>query len=137
MNGRTDDTTPPVYVFDTNVIIKHLNDENSVLWKGKRFISVITEIEVLAKPHMQTETEQEALRFLKSFSIIPLSDAVKHEAIRIRREGSPRLKLPDAIIAATAVVFEAQLITADEKLRSLVWPGFSAALPSLQIADSE
>jgi predicted nucleic acid-binding protein len=130
MNGRTDGTAPPVYVFDTNVIIRHLNDRTSVLWKGRRFISVITEMEVLAKPHMPPEAEQEARDFLKGFSIIPLSDAVKHEAIRIRREASPRLKLPDAIIAATAVVLEAQLITADEKLSRLAWPGFNTALPS-------
>jgi predicted nucleic acid-binding protein len=130
MNGRTDDTTPPVYIFDTNVIIRHLNDGNSVLWKGKRFISVITEMEVLAKPNMPPETEQEALDFLRGFTIIPLSNAIKRETIRIRREGSPRPKLPDAIVAATAVVLGAQLITTDDKLRRLVWPGFNAALPS-------
>jgi predicted nucleic acid-binding protein len=130
MNGRTDGTAPLVYIFDTNVIIKHLNDGTSVLRKGNRFISVVTEMEVLAKPHMSLEAEQKALRFLRGFTIVPLSDTVKYEAIRIRREGSPRLKLPDAVVAATAVVFDAQLITADEKLRRLAWPGFSAALPS-------
>ncbi|MDR1095985.1 MAG: type II toxin-antitoxin system VapC family toxin [Spirochaetaceae bacterium] len=128
MNGRTD--IPPVYVFDTNVIIKHLNDGTSVLWRGKRFISVVTDMEVLAKPHISLEAEQNALLFLRGFTIVPLSDTVKYEAIRNRREGSPRLKLPDAIIAATAVVFDAQLITADEKLRRFAWPGFSAILPS-------
>jgi predicted nucleic acid-binding protein len=87
-------------------------------------------MEVLAKPHLSLTAEQKALMFLRGFTIIPLSDTVKYEAIRIRREGSPRLKLPDAIIAATAVVFDAQLITADEKLRRLAWPGFSAILPS-------
>jgi predicted nucleic acid-binding protein len=129
MNGRTDGAAPPLYVFDTNVIIRHLNDGSSVLGKGKRFISVITEMEVLAKPHISPEAEQKALRFIKGFTIVPLSDAIKHMAIRIRREGSPRLKLPDAIVAATAVILDAQLITADEKLRRLVWPGFNAVLP--------
>jgi predicted nucleic acid-binding protein len=36
------------------------------------------------------------------------------------------MKLPDAIIAATAVVLDAPLITADERLRRLVWPRFIA-----------
>jgi predicted nucleic acid-binding protein len=130
MNGRTDGTAPLVYLFETNVIIKHLNDGTSVLWKGERFISVVTEMEVLAKPHISLEAEQKALRFLRGFTIVPLSDTVKYEAIRIRREGSPRLKLPDAVVAATAVVLEAQLITADDKLLRLLWPGFNAALPS-------
>jgi predicted nucleic acid-binding protein len=96
MNGLTDGAPPPLYVFDTNVIIKHLNDETSILGKGKRFVSVITEMEVLAKPHIPLATEEKALRFLKGFSIVPLSNAIKYEAIRIRRDGSPRLKLPDA-----------------------------------------
>jgi predicted nucleic acid-binding protein len=136
MNGQTDDTAHPVYLFDTSVIIQHLNDGNSVLGKGKRFISVITEMEVLAKPHILLEMEQKALRFLKGFTIVPLSNAVKYEAIRIRREGLPRLKLPDSIIAATAVVLDAQLITADEKLRRLAWPGFNATLPSFKYSAS-
>jgi predicted nucleic acid-binding protein len=64
--------------------------------------------------------------FLKDIIIIPFSGAIKHEAIAIRREGLPRPKLPDAIIAATAVVLNAKLVTADDKLCRLVWPGFAA-----------
>jgi predicted nucleic acid-binding protein len=37
-------------------------------------------------------------------------------------------KLSDSIVAATAVVLEAQLITTDDKLRRLLWPGFNAAM---------
>jgi predicted nucleic acid-binding protein len=131
MNGLTDGAPPPLYVFDTNIIIRHLNDETSILEKGKRFVSVITEMEILAKPHIPMETEEKALRFLQGFSIVPLSNTIKHEAIRIRRDGSPRLKLPDAIVAATAVVLNAQLVTADEKLRRLAWPGFNAVQPQI------
>jgi predicted nucleic acid-binding protein len=63
---------------------------------------------------------------LKDIIIIPLSDEIKREAIAIRRDGSPRPKLPDAIIAATAVVLNAKLVTADERLCRLMWSGFDA-----------
>jgi predicted nucleic acid-binding protein len=63
-------------------------------------------------------------------NVIISKDEIKWEAIRIRRAGSPRLKLPDAIVTATAVVLSAYLVTADDKLTKLAWPGFNA-VPSL------
>jgi predicted nucleic acid-binding protein len=108
MNGPTD----AVYVFDTNTVIGNLNGKTMTLQAGKRFISIITEMEVLAKPDITPEVEQEIQDFLKGITIIPLSDEIKWEAIRIRRAGSPRLKLPDAIVAATAVILNACLVTA-------------------------
>ena len=125
MNGPTD----AVYVFDTNVVIRHLCDKNIRLQAGKRFISIITEMEVQAKPHMKPAEERAVQAFLKNITIVPLSDKIKWEAIRIRREGSPRPKLPDAIVAATAVILSASLVTADERLIKLIWPRFTAALP--------
>ena len=129
MNGRT----KAVYVFDTNIIIGSLSGRDTVLQMGSRFISIITEMEILAKPDISPEAEQKALDFLKGIAIIPLSGAVKWEAIRIRREGKPRLKLPDAIVAATAVILDATLVTADEKLGNLVWDGFNAVPPLLRV----
>ncbi|MDR1148117.1 MAG: type II toxin-antitoxin system VapC family toxin [Spirochaetaceae bacterium] len=122
MNGLT----KAIYIFDTNIIIRHLNNGNNTLRAGNRFISVITEMELLAKPDISPEAKQKVYTFLKDITIIPLSDAIKSEAICIRREGSPRPKLPDAIVAATAVVLNAKLVTADDKLGRLVWPGFEA-----------
>ena len=55
------------------------------------------------------------------FSVI-----TENEAVRIRRFGSPHLKLPDAIIAASAVVLDATLVTNDETMLRLEWPGFAA-----------
>jgi predicted nucleic acid-binding protein len=122
MNGPTN----VVYVFDTNAAIRHLNNGNSTLPAGKRFISIVTEIELLAKPDISPEAEQQVYDFLQGITIIPLSDEVKNEAIRIRRKGSPRPKLPDAIVAATAVIMNAKLVTGDDRLFRLVWPGFDA-----------
>jgi predicted nucleic acid-binding protein len=125
MNGPTD----AVYVFDTNTVIGNLNGKTMRLPAGRRFISIITEMEVLAKPDITPEAERDIQDFLKGITIIPLSGEIKWEAIRIRRTGSPRLKLPDAIVAATAVILNARLVTADERLIKLTWPDFTAILP--------
>ena len=42
------------------------------------------------------------------------------------RFGSPHLKLPDAIIAATTVILEAALVTNDAALLNLNWNGLTA-----------
>jgi predicted nucleic acid-binding protein len=125
MNGRTDD----IFVFDTNTIISHLNDGSVALQSGNRFISIITEMEVLAKPNLSSEEEQKIRDFLTTITILPLTDEVKRMAISIRRDGLPRPKLPDAIVAATAVILGAKFVTADDKLNKLVWPAFLAVKP--------
>jgi predicted nucleic acid-binding protein len=50
---------------------------------------------------------------LARFVVLPLDDAAANHAVLIRRER--RLKLPDAIILATAVSRNMTLVTRDEK----------------------
>lgn len=49
---------------------------------------------------------------------MPISLAVEDEAIRLR--GTHNIKLPDAIIAATALVLRAELLTHDKALQRMV-----------------
>jgi predicted nucleic acid-binding protein len=121
MNGRTNEK----FVLDSCTCVNFFNKKILSLPENDLFISVITEMEVLAKPDMTPEAEQEIQNFLEEITI-PLSGEIKREAIRIRRAGTPRLKLPDAIVAATAVVLDARLVTADDRLFKLAWPGFNA-----------
>ena len=125
MNGPTDGK----FVLDSCICMNFLNKKIPSLPKNDLFVSIITEMEVLAKPNMKPAEERAVQVFLKSITIVPLSDEIKREAIRIRREGSPRPKLPDAIVAATAAILGASLVTADERLLKLVWPHFTAAVP--------
>jgi predicted nucleic acid-binding protein len=125
MNGPTDGR----FVLDSCICVNFLNKKIPSLPQNDLFISIITEMEVLAKPDITPEAEQAIQDFLKDITIIPLSDEIKWEAIRIRRAGSPRLKLPDAIVAATAVILSAKLVTADERLAKLTWPGVNAVPP--------
>jgi predicted nucleic acid-binding protein len=59
-----------------------------------------------------TQTEEKTIRnFLDEIQIVEITPDVRDSAIRLRRDH--RLKLPDAIIAATALTFNALLLTND------------------------
>jgi predicted nucleic acid-binding protein len=125
MNGLTDTKL----VLDSNVVINFINKTIDILpgadnaEKPQYFVSVVTEMEALAKPNDTEEARKGVQALLSKFTIVPLNDEIKNLAIEIRRSGSPRPKLPDAIVAATAVALEAALVSADENLLKLVWPG--------------
>ena len=127
MNGPTDRKL----VLDSNVVINFINKTIGTLpgadkaEKPQYFVSVVTEMEALAKPNDTEEARKDVQTLLSKFTIVPLNDEIKKLAIEIRRSGSPRPKLPDAIVAATAVAFEAALVSADENLLKLVWPGLT------------
>jgi predicted nucleic acid-binding protein len=57
---------------------------------------------------------------LKLFKILQLNDEIRIMTIIIRRE--TRLKVPDAIIAASAAACGATLLTNDAKIIKLKWP---------------
>ena len=103
-------------VFDTNILIDYLNGIDEAKDEIKRFrkpcISIITWMEVLIGAK-GPEEEQAIRRFLSRFEVVTLSSTVAEEAIRIRREH--RLKLPDAIVWATATDCEAILVTRNTK----------------------
>jgi len=54
---------------------------------------------------------------LAQFRIIYIDDVIKKEAITIRKEYN--LKLPDCIIAATAISLDITLISADRQFRQV------------------
>ena len=113
-------------MFDTNPILLFLDGKLNSLPSGDRFVSVITEMELLAFPKLTDEAEKKIRIFLSEAEIVPLTGAIKDEAIRIRRFGSLHLKLPDAIIAATAATIEAALVTNDAAMHNLNWNGLTA-----------
>jgi len=121
------------YLFDTNAVLYYLQGRPE--WVDfidgtpmtERAASVITRMELLAFQGISPDGEARIRRFLDDLLIIPLSQTVENTAIAMRR--TARLKLPDAIIAATALTQEATLITGDQRLRDLQWPGFRAVTP--------
>ncbi len=71
-------------------------------------ISVVTRIELLTKtePASEYATMQ---AFVQSVAVLPLDEPVTQHTIRLRQQH--RVKLPDAIIAATALAHNIPLLT--------------------------
>lgn len=125
MNGK--------FLFDTNTIVYYLQGRRE--WVSfidgaampECYASVITRMELLSFPGISSEEEEHVRRFLADLVVIPVDDAIENMAIEIRRVA--RLKLPDAIVAATALSIGATLITGDQKLAALEWPDFRSMAP--------
>lgn len=106
------------FVPDTNALIYLLDNRLAQpLPVGQYGYSVITEIELLCWPKMQPQTEQNCRDLLATMRRIELDAAVREATISLRREY--RLKLPDALIAACAIHYDAVLLTNDQQLQTL------------------
>jgi predicted nucleic acid-binding protein len=74
-------------------------------------ISVITKIETLSWRSAIPQEEANVKAFVSFSNIIALYDDIVDKSIEIRR--NCRMKTPDAIIAATAIVYDFTLLTSD------------------------
>ncbi len=117
MNGSIN---MPIYLWDTNILIYYFNgDMDNIVKKDvtnlmqKSFqISVISKMEFLGFT-FSDENKKKAIEFISYASINPLNDEIVKRVIEIRQ--LKRIKLPDAIIAATAMELSATLITRNIK----------------------
>ena len=102
-------------LFDTNVLIDYLNGipqarEELGLYE-ERAISIVTWMEVMVgAPAPLAEATRS---FLSGFEVIQLDEAVAERAVELRR--IHRMKLPDAIIWASAGIRGALLVTRNSK----------------------
>jgi len=109
------------HVFDSNILIYHINGQldsaaEQALYgyfEHPAYISVITAMEVLSWPGHSGESIAMTTAFLEIFDEIAIDADIKDIAIKIRR--NYRLKLPDAVIAATALHLDLPLITRNMK----------------------
>src|SRR5262245_56509687 len=109
-------------LLDTNVALYLLGGRLAeALPAGNYGVSVITEMELLAWPSLTGEEEKKVHEFLGQVVICELTPAIRARAVRLRRE--QHLKLPDAIVCATAMQFGAQLWTNDTTLANV--PGLN------------
>lgn len=110
--------TQNLIVLDTNVVLYFLGGRlTNPLPSGQYFVSVITEIELLSYPSLSSDEEVQIRDFLAKLTVVELESNIKDLAITFRKQY--KLRLPDAIIAATAQVLNATLFTNDVKLTNL------------------
>jgi len=108
-------------VVDTNILIYHLTDclgEMGENWLEKAFdhnayISVITRIEILGWPKHSAESLKESAELLTRVQEVFLNEEIIKRCIQLRQ--TTALKLPDTIIAATALHLGRPLMTRNIK----------------------
>jgi predicted nucleic acid-binding protein len=103
------------YVLDTNVALYLLGGRLlQPLPVGEFFLSVISEMEMLSYSAITPAEEGKIRQFLTQVTVLGVDEAVKHAAISLRK--AYRLKLPDAIVCATALSMNAVLLSNDAQL---------------------
>jgi hypothetical protein len=107
------------YLLDTNSVIYFFNGEKKIadlIEKAKDdiVISFITKIELLSFDIEDQATEKKVRQFLNEIRVILLDDDIITATIEYRKK--LKLKIPDAMISATAKVLGLTLITADKVL---------------------
>ena len=102
------------YLIDTNAAIDYLDNKlpqvaNNLIDSIESLISVITRMELLAWSGATRQQTTVLEEFINYSMVYPLDEAVILKAIEIRK--TYKTKLPDAIIAATALVYSLALVT--------------------------
>ena len=102
------------YLTDTNVAIDYLDDKLSphsthLIDTNDLNMTVITRMELLAWSKATPEQDATIRDFISASTVYPLDEPIILAAIEIRKRS--KHKLPDAIIAATALVNDYTLIT--------------------------
>jgi len=113
-------------LLDTNILIDFLSGMPAARDEMNRYqdkaISIVTWMEVMAGAPMTAE--RGTREFLDGFALVDLDQKVAERAVTLRRQH--RLKLPDAIVWASAQVQAMLLVTRDTK-------GFPADDPGVRM----
>lgn len=102
-------------LFDTNILVDYLNAVPEARTELQRYtkkaISIITWMEVMmgADPDVEAATHN----FLSGFDVVAVDEHIAERAVSLRR--SHRIKLPDAVIWATAQERSMLLVTRSTK----------------------
>ena len=103
-------------VFDTNILIDYLIGRDQAQKEldrySRRAISIVTWMELQIGSRSDAEADVIDL-FLREFRVIDITRPLARRAIEIRR--GTRVRLPDAIIWATAQMESAILVTRNTK----------------------
>lgn len=105
---------------DTNICIYLLNGDvilSEILQDQNIYISIITEMELYAYHGNNSSSRKILNSFIESVSIVNIENEIKLNGIKIRK--NTKLKLPDSIIAASALTYKMPIISADKGLKKI------------------
>jgi predicted nucleic acid-binding protein len=110
------------FLADTNFII-HLNQGNPLVEPFLEYnfgVSFVTEIELLGAFSISKTKKAQLNDILKDCEIFEMNSEIKQMCIKIRQQY--KMKIPDAIIASTAIICKIPLINSDrdfEKIKEI------------------
>jgi len=113
MNGNS-------ILIDTNTAIYLLDGDASlaeILHQKRINLSFITQLELLGYPGITEKAVRQIENMLENCVVIDINNIIKSEVIRLRRAYS--LKLPDCIVAATAIYMDLPIITSDKGFKKI------------------
>jgi predicted nucleic acid-binding protein len=101
---------------DTNIVLYYMSGNirlNSIVKNSLPYISFINKIELLSGTNLSKADEKSIRKVLNYINVIDYNDSIGEIAIEYRIKH--KLKLADAIIAATATFLNIPIITADKE----------------------
>lgn len=107
-------------LLDTNTVLYFLSGDETLsdfIRDKKLYISIITEMELLSYHKIGVREMKILGEFIREIQVININQEIKATAIKVRR--SIKLKLPDCIIAASAMSLKIPLITADKGIKNI------------------
>jgi predicted nucleic acid-binding protein len=108
------------FLADTNILIMLVEGNERVaelLEGGQVFTSFVSELELLSESGLLTKQIKKLELLLNDCTVIDINPAIKSTTISIRQRH--KVKLPDAIIAATAITLDLPLVTADKGFKKI------------------
>lgn len=112
------------FLLDTNIVIGLLNRNEAVIHLltikqvaiTQCAFSAVTRMELLSYHGLSDDDKQTIGKLLHRMHYLPITSAIEDKTITFRYENKG--KLPDAIIAATALHHQLELLTLDVNLAS-------------------
>ncbi|MBI4430004.1 MAG: type II toxin-antitoxin system VapC family toxin [Ignavibacteriales bacterium] len=109
------------YLYDTNVFLYYLAGEPKIrrlfteqfLNENRIVTSAIVRIELLSFPNLTDKEDLIIREMLRQFEVLAISSEIEDIAVVLRRKY--RLRIPDAIVAATAYHTSSIVMTRDIK----------------------
>jgi len=113
-------------LFDTNILVDFLNAVPQAREEMARYdekaISIITWMEVMIGADGGVEAQTRS--FLETFAVVSLATDIAERAVALRRDH--RIKLPDAVIWASADIHSMLLVTRNTR-------DFPAGTPGIRV----
>ena len=105
------DTNPLIYLLDGNKPIAQFLDNKQL------YLSVITELELFGKQNLSIYENELIEALLLNCFVIDIENEIKQIYREIKQKYT--IKLPDAVIAATALYLDLPLLTFDKDFQNI------------------